>query len=225
MPSETLKLKNIQVTRGAKTILDGVDLEFERGKLVVIRGHNASGKTRLLHVAAGLESADGGEVFWGDQALSSLGAHQIDRLRPGYVGIAFQEHKLLSLLSGEENIRLPSLVAPVTGEARAKGEQIVNELRSKWFEDEHDLQKRVVDLNGGAKSLVEILRAFRLAPPFVLADETLAFLDPNKKRLVFDSMTSVCREYDIGVVLVSNETEAYSRVDTEYALTDGKLEV
>ena len=225
MPSETLKLRDIRVTRGAKTILDGVDLEFERGKLVVIRGHNASGKTRLLHVAAGLEPADGGEVFWGDQALSSLAAHQIDRLRPRYVGIAFQEHKLLSLLSGEENIRLPSLVAPVTDEARAKGEQIVNELRSKWFEDEHDLRKRVADLNGGAKSLVEILRAFRLAPSFVLADETLAFLDPNKKRLVFGNMTSVCREYDIGVVLVSNETEAYSRVDTEYALTEGRLEV
>jgi putative ABC transport system ATP-binding protein len=87
--------------------LDGIDVQFEKGKFTAIMGPSGSGKSTLMHCIAGLDSLTDGQVFIGDVDLSSLSDKQLTELRREKVGFIFQAFNLIPTLSAEENILLP----------------------------------------------------------------------------------------------------------------------
>ena len=87
--------------------LDGVDVEFERGRFTAIMGPSGSGKSTLMHCSAGLDDLTSGTVHIGDVELGSLSERDLTLLRRGKVGFVFQAFNLIPTLTAEENLTLP----------------------------------------------------------------------------------------------------------------------
>ena len=88
--------------------LDGVDVEFGQGQFTAVMGPSGSGKSTLMHCMAGLDTLTSGDVFIGDNDLTSLNDKQLTRLRRDKVGFIFQAYNLVPTLTAHENIILPS---------------------------------------------------------------------------------------------------------------------
>ena len=91
----------------AVTALDGVDVEFAKGRFTAIMGPSGSGKSTLMHCVAGLDTLTSGQVFIGDVELGSLAEKELTRLRRDRIGFVFQAFNLIPTLSAAENITLP----------------------------------------------------------------------------------------------------------------------
>src|SRR3990170_3277698 len=104
----------VKVYGGADTsvrALDGVNVEFGRGRFTAIMGPSGSGKSTLLHCLAGLDSLTSGSVSIGSTILGTLRERQLTRLRRDRIGFIFQAFNLLPTLTAAENITLPLALA------------------------------------------------------------------------------------------------------------------
>src|SRR3954465_11833736 len=87
--------------------LRGVDIEVAEGKLTAIMGPSGSGKSTLIHILAGLDQPDGGQVGIGDTEVTGLDDDGLTKLRRDHIGFIFQFFNLLPMLTAEENILPP----------------------------------------------------------------------------------------------------------------------
>src|SRR5438874_1632468 len=91
--------------------LRGVSLEVARGKLTAVMGPSGSGKSTLMHILAGLDRPTSGEVSIAGTQITKLGDTDLTKLRREHIGFVFQFFNLLPMLSAEENVTLPLLIA------------------------------------------------------------------------------------------------------------------
>ena len=94
--------------------LDGVDLDIETGEFTVLMGPSGSGKTTLLNMIGGLDKPESGSVRVAGEELMDLTPPELARWRAGNVGIVFQGFNLIPVLSAQENVELPLLLAPLS---------------------------------------------------------------------------------------------------------------
>ena len=87
--------------------LDGITVEFERGRFTAVMGPSGSGKSTLMHCMAGLDVPTSGRAFVGDQEIGALDDSGLTMLRRDRVGFIFQSFNLVPTLSAADNIRLP----------------------------------------------------------------------------------------------------------------------
>ena len=146
--------KTYQVDGRMFPVLNGVDLEIPEGKITVILGQSGCGKTTLLRLTGGLESADSGEVLWG-------GAHK--------TAFVFQEPRLMPWLNVWNNIIFGLKKNQVDQE---KIQDIVSTVNLSGFEKAYPSQ-----LSGGMQQRAAIARALAYEPTFILMDEPFAALD------------------------------------------------
>jgi putative ABC transport system ATP-binding protein len=92
-----------------------VNLEIGKGELVSITGPSGCGKTTLLHIMAGIESIDHGEVWIGDMPLHSAKEKEISQFRLEHMGFVFQSYHLIPVLSAWENAAMPLLARAIAG--------------------------------------------------------------------------------------------------------------
>lgn len=153
-----IKLKNIhktyQVDGRAFPVLNGIDLEIPAGKITVILGQSGCGKTTLLRLTGGLESADDGEILWD-------GDHK--------TAFVFQEPRLMPWLNVWDNIIFGLKKNQVD---RAKIQDIITTVNLSSFEKAYPSQ-----LSGGMQQRAAIARALAYEPTFILMDEPFAALD------------------------------------------------
>ena len=95
--------------------LDGVNVEFERGRFTAVMGPSGSGKSTLMHCMAGLDTPTSGQTFVGDQEIGTLDDAGLTQLRRDRVGFVFQSFNLVPTLTAGENITLPADLAGQTG--------------------------------------------------------------------------------------------------------------
>src|SRR6266850_2154454 len=103
-------------TRGSEQVdvLNGLSLEVPEGEFLALMGPSGSGKTTLLNLIAGLDVPSQGEIFVGDQLISSMSEAQLARWRTRNVGFIFQFYHLLPVLTAYENVELPLLLMPLS---------------------------------------------------------------------------------------------------------------
>lgn len=165
--SASLRVRGLRLTRGDRTILDGVDLHAEAGEIVALMGLSGSGKTTILRVLAGLDRPDAG---------------QIDVPRAGMV---FQFHFLFEHLSALENVCLAPVHAHRVSrrDAEARARTLLGELGVG-----HREQALPRELSGGEAQRVAIARALAVDPPVLLLDEPTASLDPARRHDLGDAL-------------------------------------
>ena len=177
-PDVFLDVRGLQLARGTRQILRGVDIDVRRGEVVALMGLSGSGKTTILRSIAGLERFDGGEIRVDTVTLQPrVDPRQTRRALHQKVGMVFQFHFLFEHLSALDNVCL----APVHVQRAARAQV---ETRARSLLEHLGVGHRAVavprELSGGEAQRVAIARALAVDPPLLLMDEPTASLDPAR---------------------------------------------
>src|ERR687891_768592 len=153
--------------------LRGVDLDIQRGELLMIMGPSGNGKTTLLNCLSGLDDIDVGTVTVDGEDLFAMSDAERTRHRAEHMGFVFQSFNLIPVLSAAENVELPLLVtkvAPKVARERAREMLARVGLGDRAYH-------RPGELSGGEQQRVTVARALVAEPALVWADEPTGALD------------------------------------------------
>jgi putative ABC transport system ATP-binding protein len=155
------------------TALEQINLQIDKGELVVLKGVSGSGKSTILSLIAALTKPTEGEVVVNDKRISKLPDSFASDYRQQDIGFIFQKYNLIPTLSVKENILLPLVPTnPDEHEANAKLNRVLEQ-----FQINHKKDEMVRNLSGGEQQRVAIARAHVNNPPIIIADEPTANLD------------------------------------------------
>ena len=198
MSTEFLRVEGLAKTYpgASEPVFDGVNFDIAQGEFVCIIGHSGCGKTTILNVLAGLESASTGHVFMDRREVAGPSLER---------GVVFQGHALMPWLTVRKNIAFA--------------------VRSKWPEwskaqvDEHvgkyvqlvglasAIDKKPSALSGGMKQRVGIARAFAIQPRMLLLDEPFGALDALTRGTIQDELLRICAETHQTVFMITHDVD------------------
>ena len=220
-PAPALRVRGLTKVYGsgdaAITAVDHVDLDVAPGELTAIMGPSGSGKYTLVHLCAGLETPDAGEVWVGEDRLTGLPDAELARLRGRHLGFVFQGFNLLQTLSARDNIVLPLRLNGMAWDGA-------------WFDTlvevlgiGNELNRRPHELSGGQQQRVAIARALITRPRLVLADEPTGNLDSHASAQILAHLRQSCRELGQSVVMVTHDPSAAAYAAEVVLFADGAV--
>jgi nitrate/nitrite transport system ATP-binding protein len=196
MSTEFLKVEALSKRYGGEAVFDAVNFTIEQGEFVCIIGHSGCGKTTILNVLAGLESASSGHVFMDQREVAGP---SLDR------GVVFQGHALMPWLTVRGNIafavrsKWPRWTA---AQVNTHVEQYVAMVGLGAAID-----KKPQALSGGMKQRVGIARAFAIQPRMLLLDEPFGALDALTRGTIQDELLKICRETQQTVFMITHDVD------------------
>lgn len=216
--SETTVLRAQALTKsyGRRVVVNAVDLSISQGEVVGLLGPNGAGKTTTFYMVVGLARPDSGEVFLGDEDITSLPMYQRARAGIGYLP---QEASIFRKLTAEENVLavLETQGLPA-GDQHARARQLLEELGIQPM-----ARQPAYTLSGGERRRLEICRALSASPSFILLDEPFAGIDPLAV-IDIQNIIAHLRERGIGVLITDhNVRETLKITDRAYILRDGNV--
>ncbi len=197
--------------------LDGVSIDFPRGRFTAIMGPSGSGKSTLMHLLAGLDRPTAGEVVIDGVSLSGLDDAELTQLRRDKIGFVFQFFNLLPVLTARENLLLPLSLA-----GRDPDPKLLDELVAAVGIGDR-LEHRPSELSGGQQQRVAIARALVSKPAVVFADEPTGNLDSKSGDDVLGLMRQAVDRFQQTVVMVTHDASAAAIADRVVMLVDGKV--
>jgi putative ABC transport system ATP-binding protein len=200
-------------------VLSGVSFEIPAGRFVSIMGPSGSGKSTLLHLLGGLDTPDQGDVLLDGKPLSTMSDDDRTRARRNQIGIVYQFFNLVPVLTAEENVALPAVIAGQSPGKYAKRLAEVLELVDMGAHKD----KQPAQLSGGQQQRVAIARALFVEPRVLLADEPTGNLDSRTGQEILELFTFAQRELDQTIVMVTHDTRSAAYGDEVLLLRDGKL--
>lgn len=208
-------------TRGAERleVLQDLSLEVQTGEFLALMGPSGSGKTTLLNLIAGLDTPSDGEVWVGDQLISSMSEGQLARWRTRHVGFIFQFYHLLPVLSAYENVELPLLLLPLS--AAKRREQVTTALDLVALTDR--MSHRPGQLSGGQQQRVGIARAIVTDPTLIVADEPTGDLDARSADEILNLLGELQRSLAKTIIMVTHDPRAAERARRILHLEKGRL--
>ncbi len=212
-----IKTTKLVKSYGGRRVVDEVSLTMEPGEIVGLLGPNGAGKTTSFYMIIGLVKPDAGKVMIGDQDITNFPMYKRARLGLGYLP---QESSIFKKLTVEQNIvalwELLGNVPPAKYQSRL--EELLGEMGLL-----HLRHARGVELSGGEKRRVEIVRALATNPSFILLDEPFAGIDPIAIREIQDIVRALKRK-GLGIIITDhNVRETLSITDRAYLMHQGKL--
>jgi putative ABC transport system ATP-binding protein len=200
-------------------VLNGVSLEVTAGRFVSIMGPSGSGKSTLLHLLGGLDTPDRGEVLLDGAPLSARSDDDRTKLRRNQIGIVYQFFNLVPVLTLEENVALPAVIAGQSPDTFAKKLAEVIELVGM---SEHK-NKQPAQLSGGQQQRAAIARALFIEPRVLLADEPTGNVDMRTGTEILDLFGAAQRELGQTIVMVTHDPRSAAYGDEVLLLRDGQL--
>ena len=212
-----IKTKGLVKKYKDRTVVDGVDLEMNRGEIVGILGPNGAGKTTTFYMITGLIKPNSGSVTLDDKDITHLPMYKRSRLGLGYLP---QESSIFKKLTVEENII-------ILWEILKNVPQDKYDERLSLLLDEmgigHLRYSKGVELSGGEKRRVEIVRALATDPSFILLDEPFAGIDPIAVQDIQDIIIAL-KNKGLGIVISDhNVRETLDITDRAYLVHKGKI--
>ena len=210
-----LKLSGINKNFGGRTVLKAVSLEIAAGEYVAVVGESGIGKSTLLHVIAGLEPVDSGEVFFLGTEVTGQSDDARTLLRRERFGFVFQAFHVLPHLTVLQNVGLPLLLRGLSQEEiETRSKTLISSVGLAGRE-----QSMPRELSGGELQRVAIARALVGDPKLVLADEPTGNLDPENARQVLELLRAQVKERGAAGILVTHSDAAAAGCDRRYRLT------
>jgi len=213
------------------TVLDGIDMEIEQGKLYQLIGPNGSGKTTLINVVSGLLKPDNGKIIFDGNDITQKGL--FDTYNTGLVR-TWQIPQPFNTLTTMENFLISS--------SGNSGESFLNApLKSKWKNDEKRIADKAMkimemvsllekkdtisrNLSGGQQKLLELGRAMMSDASMILMDEPIAGVNPTLAHEIFDKISNLCKKQKITFLIVEHRLDiALQYADHVFAMNRGKI--
>lgn len=204
-----------------RKVLDGLNLQLQKGDFVAITGKSGSGKTTLLSVLGTLLLPDSG-TYTIDGVEVTDAQTPLDEIRNRRIGFVFQDHRLLPQFTARENILLPLLAQDDV--VSLEKEQYAQELM-ELMGITGVMNQLPETLSGGEKARVAICRALIQQPELLLADEPTGQLDAENSRQIMALFREVNEELGKTIVMVTHASDIAGAAKKIYQLKDGKLTV
>ena len=218
-----IRLKNVNKVYGSKEdlvhALKGVDLHVKKGEFVAVIGSSGSGKSTLLHMIGGVDRVNSGEIFVGDQPITTMNEKQLSLYRRRHVGFVFQFYNLIPVLTVEENIELPLML-----DGLKPDKQWISDILARL--DLTDKRKKLPNqLSGGQQQRVAIARALIHRPKVLLADEPTGNLDSKNGREIVTLLKEAVLQMEQTLVLVTHDLSIASQADRTFVMEDGQIKL
>jgi ABC-type polar amino acid transport system ATPase subunit len=217
-----LAVRDLEVRRGARTVVRGVSLDVARGEIVVVMGASGAGKTSVLRAVAGLEPIAAGSVAIDGLLLSAGPLPRGDVLRELHrrVGMVFQFHHLFEHLTALHNVwlALVHVQRQPQREAERKARELLDHL---GVGARADAVPR--ELSGGEAQRVAIARALAVGPPLLLMDEPTASLDPARRGELAATLRELASEGRTLVIATHDEEFAGACAHRVLIMDDGRV--
>ncbi len=182
-----VEMRNVHKWFGALHVLNNINLDVEKGEVVVIIGPSGSGKSTLIRTINALEPIQKGTIMV--DGLDITKSRNVDEVRKE-VGMVFQSFNLFPHMTVLENITLAPRI--VRKWPREKAEQIALELLER-VDIADQAEKYPAQLSGGQQQRVAIARALAMQPKIMLFDEPTSALDPEMVGEVLDAMKELAK--------------------------------
>jgi len=212
-------VKQYPTQREPLTILNGIDLELDRGDQVAILGESGSGKSTFLHIAGTLDQPTSGSVTLFGQTLAEIPTNKLADFRSEQIGFIFQQHHLLPQLSALENVLVPTLAAGRSSDTQL--EKAKSLLESVGLADR--MEHRPALLSGGECQRVAVARALINEPALILADEPTGSLDEDNSAMIGELLLEIQPSKPAILICVTHSQSLAAQFPRTIELKHGKF--
>ena len=210
--TKTYKMGEVEIKA-----VDEIGFGIDKGEFVVIVGPSGAGKTTILNILGGMDTATSGTIYVDNVDITKFNENELTKYRRDDVGFVFQFYNLIPVLNVEENITLP---------IRLDGRKI-NKKRLAELLEVLGLTKRrkhlPSQLSGGQQQRVSIGRALINAPAILLADEPTGNLDTQNTQEIMQLLKASNKSYHQTIVLITHDREIALQADRILEIQDGQL--
>lgn len=196
-----IKVENIAKSFGDKSVLKGIDAEFEKGKTNLIIGSSGTGKSVLLKNIVGLIQPDTGEVFYDGRNFTN-GDKDLQTEIRREIGMLFQGSALFDSKNVQENVMFP-LDILTKMPLEEKIERVNFCLKRVGLENVN--KKMPSEISGGMKKRVGIARAIVNKPNYLFCDEPNSGLDPQTSITIDELIAKITHEFEMTTVIVTHD--------------------
>ena len=194
--------------------VDGISFTVEEGEFAVVVGTSGAGKTTVLNIIGGMDSATEGEVLVRGRDISRYSDRQLIEYRRHEIGFAFQFYNLVHSLTAKENVELAAQICknPLDSEEALESVGLL-ERRDNF----------PAQLSGGEQQRVAIARALAKRPALLLCDEPTGALDYNTGRQILGLLQETCIREKMTVVLITHNTAITPMANHVIEMKSGKI--
>lgn len=193
---------------------DGIDFEIMKGEFVVIVGPSGAGKTTVLNVLGGMDTATSGQIWVDGKDIAKCNPKELTQYRRNDIGFVFQFYNLVSNLTALENVELALQICADPLSARQVIRDVGLEGRIKNFP---------AQLSGGEQQRVSIARALAKNPKLLLCDEPTGALDYNTGKQILKLLQDMCREKGMTVIVITHNLAIAPMADRVIHIKNGKV--
>ena len=192
-----------------KNVLNGINAQMELGKIYVILGTSGCGKTTLLSLLGGLDSASKGKILFNGKDIAEKG---LENHRRNHVSFIFQAYNLIDYMTPLENVKLTSKLPP-------------EPILEKMGLTKEEMKQNVLQLSGGQQQRVAIARALVSEAPIILADEPTGNLDEDTAVAIMRILEESVHHLNKCAIIVTHSNEIAKRADVVFQLKRGTLKI
>jgi putative ABC transport system ATP-binding protein len=211
-------LRSVSKTYGTGEVsvraLDGVNLDLYEGEFVVLLGASGGGKSTLLNILGGLDTASAGSVRWYGREMSGADEAELTRFRRRHIGFVFQFYNLVPSLTALENVELVTEISDDPMPAAEALELVGLGERLHHFP---------AQLSGGEQQRVAVARAVAKRPAVLLCDEPTGALDVHTGQMVLDVLDRINRELGTTTVVITHNAAIAGMAHRVVSISSGRI--
>lgn len=192
----------------------GIDFEIQKGEFAVVVGPSGAGKTTVLNILGGMDTASEGRVLVDGQDIAAYSGKRLTAYRRDDIGFVFQFYNLIPNLTALENVELALQICKDPMDAREVLEEVGLGERLNNFP---------AQLSGGEQQRVSIARALAKNPKLLLCDEPTGALDYNTGKSILKLLQDTCRIKGMTVVLITHNSAIAPMADRVIQIKNGRV--
>ncbi len=194
--------------------VDGVDFSIGKGEFVIVVGPSGAGKTTVLNILGGMDTATKGKVIVDGQDIAKYSPKRLTGYRRDDIGFVFQFYNLVPNLTAKENVELALQICKDPLDAKTVLEEVGLGERLDNFP---------AQLSGGEQQRVSIARALAKNPKLLLCDEPTGALDYQTGKSILKLLQDTCREKGMTVIVITHNSALAPMADRVIKIKNGKV--
>lgn len=200
-------------------ILNGINLEVNKGEFVSIVGESGSGKSTMMNIIGVLDRQSEGNYFLEGKDVNLMSDDERSAIRNNRIGFVFQNFNLLPRANALKNVMVPLMYNP--NRQKNRQEKAMEMLTMVGMQER--AMHRPNELSGGQKQRVAIARAMINDPAIILADEPTGALDSKTGHMVMDLFHKLHEEQGKTIVLITHSKELARETQRIITISDGNI--